>query len=1224
MMASKVSTLSFTPGLSLPKQPVHEQSDHNKSVPFSLFPPDDVENNSNTENSVLDNITNAQGKTPPQKDGRKNKFSSSSIVWKYFEIPGPEEEHAEKAFCKICKKYFSYYMHTTTNLLKHIHRIHDNESSTPLAMQVDHIDSDEPNTDSGSETLQSSDSKTAKQTSNALSKEAQTKYSKEAESLCWKYFYKTDKNKTLECRVCQKKYTETRYGSFAKLLKHIRIAHSEELSDDSGDLNKRDPNKPKRKYEKKMRSEDDVTLEPHQYRVNKFDADKSIVWKHFMKAADDSYVECLTCNKKLTYGPQYNTSNMLKHLKIQHPEKISTKKALSKSSNEGSDSDYVPEGTQLSDDSCDPNKAKLKYAKKRSDVWNHFKKSEDECFVVCQICKKELKWASCTSNMRAHLRSMHPNITVNSDGSVMVGVKEFNDRVWEYFEKSAMGDRVTCSLCDNYIKQTINTSNMRSHIRCHHPDIDLSSIYAGGSDGLVTPKKKQGRSEVWEYFDKSLDKTTVTCRVCGKSIKRSTNTTNMRSHLLSHHPELGLSGPSTSSSKKMSDKRPKRKRSMNKKYSEFSCEDTELGFLNDVSDDDNEIGNGSLELDSVTESTIPSDKTQISNTGKEIFEKSTVSHHFTLEDGNDFCTCKICGSEISFSNSCSDPLKLHLKTMHQKEYYKSEKGRPNQAKKRFLNNTSYISKKTKSKLDHLLLKMLTTSLQSLSHVNFKSFQDFLTIMNPNYTIPSSSELSYCLFNIYHKIQSEVKCSLMSASKIAVCVDCWKTVNSKDYVTLTAHFLTSSWEKKSFVLSTFPISERFGSVDVSTDLDKILNDWGIRHKISEVVINTNSDSLLMAIVADALESLSLSYIPCLVYALDKDVKSSLISSNEVLSTLNKIRDIKAYFRHLGADFEKEKKTYNIVTPLKDILELDEEDKWMTTLLMLNNYLEDHDKISAILNRNGKYTLCLSTVDVAIVKKTVAVLEPFKLAAVELSGKKIFTLSTVLPMLKQLTDVLSDLEFNDFPLCSKLTSRLQHISSLWINNEAMCISTFLDPRFKTLHIWDTDKAKDIEKQIASMISNNAGSNLNIDTANQDVKMEVEVDSVEERISFWNRFDKQTEQTETVSLTLSVKSDEDSELTKYIDLIPTNRPEIELFEWWAAREAQFPNLCKLANQFLAIPASSVSGEFVFSKSIETFVSKRSSSCVDDSDMDKMIFMNHNSMIDGECCFTNDKYFL
>ena len=55
-------------------------------------------------------------------------------------------------------------------------------------------------------------------------------------------------------------------------------------------------------------------------------------------------------------------------------------------------------------------------------------------------------------------------------------------------------------------------------------------------------------------------------------------------------------------------------------------------------------------------------------------------------------------------------------------------------------------------------------------------------------------------------------------------------------------------------------------------------------------------------------------------------------------------------------------------------------------------------------------------------------------------------------------------------------------------------------------------------------------------------------------------------------------ESEAAKYLDL-PEVPMETDILVWWAANEAEFPNLSVMARQYLGVPATSASAERLFS---------------------------------------------
>lgn len=66
------------------------------------------------------------------------------------------------------------------------------------------------------------------------------------------------------------------------------------------------------------------------------------------------------------------------------------------------------------------------------------------------------------------------------------------------------------------------------------------------------------------------------------------------------------------------------------------------------------------------------------------------------------------------------------------------------------------------------------------------------------------------------------------------------------------------------------------------------------------------------------------------------------------------------------------------------------------------------------------------------------------------------------------------------------------------------------------------------------------------------------------------------------------------------------LTLLEWWKKNESYFPRLSQVANIFLAVPASSVPSERIFSTAGETVNKKRSR--LHCANVDLLIFLNKN----------------
>lgn len=55
----------------------------------------------------------------------------------------------------------------------------------------------------------------------------------------------------------------------------------------------------------------------------------------------------------------------------------------------------------------------MQMKKKRSKLWNFFEAYDEKSRIAkCNICKVQLSYKTCTSNLRKHMRSKHPTVII--------------------------------------------------------------------------------------------------------------------------------------------------------------------------------------------------------------------------------------------------------------------------------------------------------------------------------------------------------------------------------------------------------------------------------------------------------------------------------------------------------------------------------------------------------------------------------------------------------------------------------------------------------------------------------------------------------------------------------------------------------------------------------------------------------------------------------------------
>ncbi|KAI5746449.1 hypothetical protein M8J77_003684 [Diaphorina citri] len=84
------------------------------------------------------------------------------------------------------------------------------------------------------------------------------------------------------------------------------------------------------------------------------------------------------------------------------------------------------------------------------------------------------------------------------------------------------------------------------------------------------------------------------------------------------------------------------------------------------------------------------------------------------------------------------------------------------------------------------------------------------------------------------VRKEIKSELSAASSVALTTDCWSSRSQQSYITVTAHFIDSTWHTKTVTLSTHEISHRHTADKLATEVQKTEEKWDLITKTTAVV------------------------------------------------------------------------------------------------------------------------------------------------------------------------------------------------------------------------------------------------------------------------------------------------------------------------------------------------------------------------------------------------------
>ena len=164
--------------------------------------------------------------------------------------------------------------------------------------------------------------------------------------------------------------------------------------------------------------------------------------------------------------------------------------------------------------------------------------------------------------------------------------------------------------------------------------------------------------------------------------------------------------------------------------------------------------------------------------------------------------------------------------------------------------------------------MLSIDLQPASIVEDRGFLNFLHTIDPKYEPPSRCTIMRSLLpDQYQKIRQGLKAKLAEAKYCALTTDLWTSRATQGYITVTCHFISSSWELHSAVLATLLVDSAHTAENLAAKLMSITTEWEITEKII-CVVTDNASKIVAAVRLNGWK-----HMPCFGHTLNLVVEDS---------------------------------------------------------------------------------------------------------------------------------------------------------------------------------------------------------------------------------------------------------------------------------------------------------------------------------------------------------------
>jgi BED zinc finger len=313
--------------------------------------------------------------------------------------------------------------------------------------------------------------------------------------------------------------------------------------------------------------------------------------------------------------------------------------------------------------------------------------------------------------------------------------------------------------------------------------------------------------------------------------------------------------------------------------------------------------------------------------------KSAVWNHFNIKTAKypGRPVCRKCNALFS-AGSGTSTLRRHLSS--------HKIAAPKQHQRTMHDyRTDPYPKNEQEERDKLVGVWVVCDNQPFSVVECEEWRRMITKFDPRYRFHNRHTLKNNIVDLFKEKLEIVKLAVQQIpGKVALTSDMWTASNSSSFLSLTIHYVDSSWKLKNFLLDIIPIEVRHSGYNMANAIIEVLRQFGLAEKTLALTTDNASSMIscgefILEELEEEFQNLDFAHYRCAAHVLNLAVNKGLSVISE---SVRKVRSLMSYIKNSQPVRDSLKslckvKGINYLAP-----ELDVNTRWNSTFYMLEKW------------------------------------------------------------------------------------------------------------------------------------------------------------------------------------------------------------------------------------------------------------------------------------------------